>query len=42
MVMRERINYSIIEILEKYKTRLAFPIQRVIIENNSDHLDFEK
>jgi MscS family membrane protein len=36
MEMREKINYSIIEILEKNKVRFAYPIQKVILENNID------
>jgi MscS family membrane protein len=39
MVMRERINYSILQILEKHQARFAFPIQRVIFEKNASEQD---
>jgi MscS family membrane protein len=42
MVMREKINYSIIEILEKHKAQLAFPIQRVIMEKNIENNEIVK
>jgi MscS family membrane protein len=42
MVMREKINYSIIEVLEKHEAQLAFPIQRVIMEKNIENNEVEK
>lgn len=42
MVMREKINYNIIEILEKHKAQLAFPIQRVIMEKNIENNEIIK
>ena len=42
MEMREKINYSIIEILERNQVRFAYPIQGVIMEKGNEQLISEK
>jgi MscS family membrane protein len=39
MAMREQINYSILEIIEKHQVHLAYPIQRVILDKSADKLN---